>query len=222
MELKDINHASTYIIQSQEEEIKRIALELHEGISQNLYSLYTGLEFIQSGIGQPHIQAYTRELTELVNRTIKEVRLLSVELYPSTLMTLGLSAALKSYIKLFTSTFGVIINIKTVGIERNVSEEKSLAVFRTCQEALINIAKYADTSEANLSFTWEEESLRIVIDDIGLGFDVQEAIDRKLFKGIAAMKQRMIIAGGDCHLSSSLGKGTKVTIVLPIRELGGV
>ncbi|WP_226035903.1 sensor histidine kinase [Aquibacillus saliphilus] len=221
MELREMNHASTYIIQSQEEEIKRIALELHEGISQNLYSVSTGLEFIQSGIEHPDLQAYTKELSEIVNRTIKEVRLLSVELYPSTLMTLGLSSALKSYIKLFTSTFGVKINVESSGEEQKISESKGLAVFRSCQEALINIAKYADTSEANLSFKWEENLLEIVIDDIGIGFNVQEAIDNNLFKGIAAMKQRMTTAGGNCYLSSSIGKGTKVTIVLPT-EIGGM
>ncbi|MDL4841919.1 sensor histidine kinase [Aquibacillus rhizosphaerae] len=218
MELKAIEHASTYIIQSQEEEIKRIALELHEGISQNLYSLYTGLEFLQSGINQPDLQGYAKEMSTLLSRTIQEVRLLSVELYPSTLKTLGIFAALKSYIKLFISTFGVIIHVESQGEERELTEHKSLAVFRTCQEALINIAKYADTSEATLSFTWEEKTLKIDIKDKGIGFDLQKAIETNSFKGIAAMKQRMFIVGGDVHLSSGKGKGTNISIVLPIQE----
>ncbi|MCT2535898.1 histidine kinase [Aquibacillus koreensis] len=217
MELKDVK-GSTYIIESQEEEIKRIALELHEGISQNLYSLYTGLEFLRTGVEQDHLKDYTKEMSDLVSRTLQEVRLLSVELYPSTLKTLGLYAALKSYIKLFTSTFGIIINISTVGNEMELTEQKSMAIFRSCQEALINIAKYADTSEATVHFTWEEKRLKIDISDHGVGFDLQEIIRLNKCKGIAAMKQRMSIAGGELCLFSGEGEGTTVSFILTIQK----
>ncbi|MFD1037759.1 sensor histidine kinase [Virgibacillus byunsanensis] len=212
------NQASAYIIHSQEEEIKRIAVELHEGVSQNLYSLYTGLEFLQSGISDPTMKDYAKDLSELMNRTIQEVRLLSVELYPNTLAMLGLSSALKSYIKLFTSTFGIVIQVKSTGEEIELSESTSLAIFRSCQEALINIAKHADVAEATFQFTWEKKSLTIEIMDSGKGFNIHEEMKNNQFKGIAAIKQRMNIAGGRCVISSEKNKGTKVSLILPIKE----
>jgi len=220
MALKDGNEASTYIIQSQEEEIKRIALELHEGISQNLYSLYTGLGFLETGIEDPHMRSYAKEMATLMERTIQEVRLLSVELYPNTLTTLGLISALKSYTKLYTSTFGILVNFESTGDEKIMSERKSMAVFRVCQEALINIAKYADATCASIRFTWEEKSVKIQIEDYGKGFDVIEVMKRNHFTGIAAMKERMVLADGKCHVTSEPANGTTVSISLPIQREG--
>ncbi|WP_082232952.1 sensor histidine kinase [Halobacillus massiliensis] len=216
MELKAVNQASTYIIQSQEEEIKRIALELHEGVNQNLYSLYTGLSFLESGIKEPHLKSYAKEMAVLMERTIQEIRLLSVELYPNTLNTLGLLSAVKSYSKSFTSTFGLLVDIESNGEETVISESKSMAVFRVCQEAMLNIAKYADVSAASLQFTWERKSLKIEIIDTGKGFNLKEVMEGRC-TGLAAMKERMLLAGGHCHITSESGKGTTVSIYLPIQ-----
>ncbi|WP_186576355.1 sensor histidine kinase [Aquibacillus kalidii] len=216
MELNAINGASTYIIQSQDEEIKRIALELHEGISQNLFSVFTGLEVLQNNMTNPDMASYAQELKDIMSRTIQEVRLLSVELYPTTLTTLGLTAALSSYIKLYTSTFGIIVEIISNGKEKTISEGKSMALFRSCQEALINIAKYADTANAKIVFTWNQDSLTIEIEDIGKGFNIEAVTAGNSCKGIAAMKERMFIAGGNFQLFSTIGKGTKVIFTLPI------
>lgn len=216
MELKAVDHASTYIIQSQEEELKRIAALLHEGINQNLYSINTGLKFLESGMEQPVLKEYAKEMANLINRTIQEIRLLSVELYPATISTLGLTAALKSYIKLYMNTFGIMVDIFSSGEETAIEECNSMAVFRVCQEALFNIAKYADVSEAMLRFTWEANKVTIEVEDKGKGFNIQEAIDQNRLKGIAAMHQRMAYAGGTCDITSQEGSGTVVKITLPI------
>lgn len=216
MELKAVNHASTYIIQSQEEELKRIAALLHEGINQNLYSINTGLKFLESGIDQPVLKEYAKEMAILINRTIQEIRLLSVELYPATISTLGLTAALKSYTKLYMNTFGIMVDIFSTGEETAIEEVNSVAVFRVCQEALFNIAKYADVSEAMLQFTWESNMVTIEVKDKGKGFNIKETIDQSRLKGIAAMQQRMAYAGGTCDIVSREGLGTVVKITLPI------
>jgi signal transduction histidine kinase len=209
-------HISSYIIQSQEDEIKRIALELHEGVGQTLYSLYTGLQFIESGIEQPDMKNYVREMSQLMEKTIQEVRLLSVELHPPTLTTLGLIPALKSYIQLYTSTFGILVDIKMAGEERTISERSSIAVFRVFQEALTNIAKYADTSNAKVFVEWDTDYLRIMIDDFGKGFAVEETMMESRSSGLAAMRERMHLVGGKCSISSKIGKGTSIEISLPL------
>lgn len=207
---------SSYIINSQEEEIKRIALELHEGVGQNLYSILTGLQFFESGTNEPHMKNHLREMSQLIEKTIQEIRLLSVELHPPTLTTLGLLPAMKSYIKLYTSTFGILVDIESDGEEKTIPERNSVAVFRVCQEALANIAKYADTSEVKINFYWIKDELKITIHDFGKGFQPVDTVDHLPSSGLAAMKERMHLTGGECKISSKIGDGTLIEISLPL------
>ncbi|MFH7817823.1 sensor histidine kinase [Neobacillus thermocopriae] len=215
--LKTKQQISSYIIDSQEEEIKRISLELHEGVGQNLYSILTGLQFVESSTAEPHMKNYLREMSLLIKKTIQEIRLLSVELHPPALTTLGLLPAMKSYINCYTSTFGIIVEIESEGPERLIPEKNSIAVFRVCQEALANIAKYADTSHVKMNFIWTENELTIAIHDFGKGFQPEEQNDSMRLSGLAAMKERMLLIGGQCKISSKLGEGTSIEISLPLK-----
>lgn len=215
--LKSKQQVSTYIIHSQEEEIKRIALELHEGVGQNLYSILTGLQFVESVVQEPHMKNYLREMESLIEKTIQEIRLLSVELHPPALTTLGLLPAIKSYIKLYTSTFGILVDLESTGKEKSIPERNSIAVFRVCQEALTNIAKYADTSNVKMNFIWNNDELKITIHDFGKGFQLEEHDDEHHHSsGLAAMKERMLLTGGQCIISSKIGEGTSIDLSLPL------
>jgi signal transduction histidine kinase len=210
--LPEKQNISSYIIQSQEEEIKRIALELHEGVGQSLYSMFSGMQLIEAGVEQPHLKAYVKEMSHIMEKTIQEIRMLSVELHPPTLTTLGLFPAIKSYVKLYTSTFGIEVELESYGQEAIISESSSVAIFRVIQEALSNIAKYADTSDVKISFLWSEIGLQITIKDFGNGFEIE---GRKSL-GLEAMKERMFLTGGECVISSKIGEGTSITISLPL------
>ncbi|MGG1576051.1 sensor histidine kinase, partial [Fictibacillus sp. NRS-1165] len=78
-----------------------------------------------------------------------------------------------------------------------------------------NAAKYADTSFIKIFFTWAENCLKIEVKDYGKGFQIDEA-QTQSFPGIQAMKERMHLAGGECIISSRVGEGTEVTMVLPL------
>lgn len=209
---------STYIIQSQEEEIKRIALELHEGVGQNLYSILTGLQFIESGSQEQPMKNYVREMSQLIEKTIQEIRLLSVELYPPTLTTLGLLPAMRSYIKIYTSTFGILVDMESSGKEKWISEKNNIHLFRVCQEALTNIAKYADTSQVKMNFIWSDKELKVTIYDFGRGFQPEEHDYTNQSSGLAAMKERMLLTGGSCNISSKIGEGTSIELSLPLNS----
>lgn len=204
---------SSYIIQAQEEEIKRIAIELHEGVGQNLYSILTGLQWIKTGINEEPLKNYVSSMSQLIEKTIQEIRLLSVELHPPALTTLGLLPALKSYLKLYTSTFGIEVVLVTSGEEKDIPADKNITVFRVIQEALANIAKYADTSRVTVKFYWEIDDLKIMIHDYGKGFELEK--EAHSF-GLLAMKERMLLTGGLCVISSKIGEGTMVEISLPL------
>ncbi|MBT2654811.1 sensor histidine kinase [Bacillus sp. ISL-18] len=209
---------NSYIIDSQEAEIKRIALELHEGVSQNLYSILTGLQFVESGLSEQNMKSYVHEMSELIEKTIQEIRLLSVELHPPTLTTFGLLPAMKSYLKLYTSTFGILVDLESSGEEAILPERPKIAVFRVCQEALTNIAKYADTSKVKMTIQWSEAELKITIDDFGKGFQLEDhdGTRESHSLGIAMMKERMHLTGGKCEISSKIGEGTSIKLSLPL------
>ncbi|MED4227384.1 sensor histidine kinase [Neobacillus cucumis] len=207
---------NSYIIDSQEEEIKRIALELHEGVGQNLYSILTGLQVVGSAISEEGMKSYVREMSQLIEKTIQEIRLLSVELHPPTLTTFGLYPAMKSYLKLYTSTFGILVDLEIVGKEVSLPERSNIAVFRVCQEALENIAKYADTSKVKMTFLYSDTELKISIQDFGRGFKLEEHEDSHHSSGLAVMKERMLLTGGKCTISSKIGEGTSIELFLPL------
>ena len=205
---------SSYIIQSQEQEIKRIALELHEGVGQTLYSVYTGMQFIENAIDQPDMKRFVEEMTHVLEKTIGEVRLLAVELHPPTLITLGFLSAMRSYLTIYTSTYGIEVDFEVSGNEFKLSEKENITLFRVCQEALANIALYADTSVAKLIVHWEPDRLLIVIKDFGKGFDVSGALNKSM--GLAAIIERMHLIDGECIISSKVNEGTSIEISLPI------
>ncbi|MFJ7940617.1 sensor histidine kinase [Peribacillus sp. NPDC096622] len=208
------NKISSYIIQTHEEEIKRIAMELHEGVGQSLYSLFTGMKLIEKTIEQPAMKSYAGDMNQLLEKTIREIRLLAVELHPPTLTTLGLMSAMKSYIKLYTSTYGIEVEIENLGIESQISDRDNITLFRVCQEALMNIARYADTTKASMIFIWEKSRLMIKIKDSGKGFEVESAMNK--LSGLAAMSERMHLIGGNCTVFSKIDDGTSIEISLSL------
>jgi two-component system sensor histidine kinase NreB len=204
---------NTYIMDSHEDEIKRIALELHEGVGQTLYSVLTGMQLIESSIENPSMKSYAKEMEQLLEKTIQEIRFLSVELHPPTLVTLGIVPALKNYIKLYTHTYGIEVDLLSTGIMEELTEKQNIALFRACQEAFVNIAKYADTLKIRIAFEWNESCLKVKIEDYGRGFDVPDAMKKSL--GLAAMTERMLLIGGSCSVHSEEGTGTTVEFTVP-------
>ncbi|WP_080845838.1 sensor histidine kinase [Cytobacillus gottheilii] len=204
---------SHYIIASQEDEIKRISIELHEGVGQTLYSVLTGLDYLEGNMQEPGMKSYSAEIREQLSKTIQEIRLLSLELHPPALTSSGITAALKSYLKLYTSTYGVITKLSSAGDERILLEKQNIMLYRVCQEALGNIAKYADSSLVHIELNWEAENLMIEIKDFGRGFDIHTGLAKR--SGLAAMCERMELIGGTCLISSADGDGTCVKLSLP-------
>jgi two-component system sensor histidine kinase NreB len=214
--LHDSSKITEYIIQAQEAELKRIALSLHEGIAQSLYSTMSHIQLIQQCEDPLIVQQCAQEALNTTERTIEELRWIATELHPSTLEDFGLSSALKSYQKIFTSTFGILVDIENIGKQSRLPKYIETALFRICQETLQNSAKYADSDRIHIRLNWQAESLNITLQDYGRGFDLQEVEKAGKTLGIAAMKQRTLLLNGTFQIASSTGEGTTVTVSVPI------
>ncbi|MBL0388688.1 PAS domain S-box protein [Tumebacillus sp. ITR2] len=212
---------TNYVIQAQEEERKRISRDLHDGIGQALYSIMVGLRVVNQIEMDDATKHHLEEVQHLTARTLEEVKSLSVELRPSALDDLGLVAALRSYAKRFEQTFGIVTTLEIAGQRRRYDSSVETALYRICQEAMTNAAKYADTDGISLRFVDEVDRVELHIEDTGVGFDPTQLKVRGTGLGLYGMRERVSLLGGTLKIESAPGEGTAVHVVVPLEEKGG-
>jgi len=209
------------ITRAQEEERKRIALELHDDTAQNLIALLHQLENFLSG----KIKLPVREAKALwgfheqIRDVLQGVRHFSRDLRPSILDDLGLLPALEWLTGELKSEYGVEASLKVVGNERRLSQEAELLLFRIVQEALRNTAKHAQASRVEVNVEFDENKITATIRDNGIGFRLPEnlgALPHIGKLGLAGMQERVQLLGGNLKLKSELGKGTIVSVEAPV------
>ena len=204
---------------AQEEERKRISRELHDETIQALVVLSRQLDVLASSGNE--LSANPRQLEELRQQTnnIKQgVRRLSQDLRPAALHRLGLLAALEWLVSEVAEYSGITTKVNLLGSERRLPEEVELVLFRIAQEALRNVWRHSQATEAEITVEFSKTKTKITISDNGSGFDPPQAIgdlakDGKL--GLAGMEERARLVGGTLTVQSQPGEGSTITIELP-------
>jgi len=196
---------SRQVLEAQENERRRVAMELHDEIGQ----LLTGLKFILER-GRENPASVLAEAQAVTNELIQRVREMSLNLRPAALDDLGLSAALDGLFKRFTSQTQIAVrsNVNPLD-EQRFEKHIETTVFRVAQEALTNVARHAGVSEANVTLTVSPTRLRISIADSGKGFDAKSK-QTTGSTGISGMAERVHLAGGSFSLQSKPGAGALV------------
>lgn len=206
---KELKDMMVKVMEVQEEERKRISRELHDGIGQSLFSFMIQID---------HIVASHPELTELqslrthVAGMMQDVRSMAWQLRPSVLDDLGVEPAIRTYIENYSEHFGIAVKLEGK-IKRRLSSMKETVIYRTIQEALTNIAKYADVEQAEVVFEENDEQVHIKIADQGVGFD-RSKLERSGV-GLFSMEERAHGVGGRLQISSAPGQGTVVQLTIP-------
>ncbi len=196
---------SRSLLDIQESERRRIALELHDQIGQILTGLKLKLEMLvrtesrNSNSGFDEVQA-------LVNELITRTRELSLDLRPATLDHLGLRAALHRLFRHYTSQTNIRVNFTHEGLDnRRFKPELETAAFRIVQEGLTNIARHAGSDEAGVSIYALPDRLTIEIEDHGVGFDPSDIFAVGQSSGLTGMRERALLLGGSFHVESRSG-----------------
>jgi len=209
------------VTKAQEEERKRIARELHDDTAQELVALSRQLDSFISGPGKLSKQdlQLLEGLQAQVDKILEGVRRFSQDLRPSVIDDLGLLPALEWLISDLEKHFGITIGMAVLGAERRFSPEVELILFRVAQEALRNVWKHSEASRAWATLEFGHGKTTLSIRDNGKGFEVpQNTADLanvgKL--GLAGMEERVRLVGGKLTLESELGKGTTVTVEVPV------
>lgn len=215
-----LRELSLEVIEAQEAERKRIARELHDETAQALTSLLIGLRVVERSHDMDEVRERTGELRTLTAQTIDAVRRLAVELRPTTLDNLGLVAAIEAYARDLERKCGTRIGFRAVGIapEERLAPEVELVVYRVVQEALTNVARHAHAGYAAVTLERLARSIALTVEDDGCGFD-PDAIYRapgERTLGLFGMQERAELLGGRLSLWSAPGRGTRVSVAVPL------
>ncbi|AIS52739.1 signal transduction histidine-protein kinase/phosphatase DegS [Thermoanaerobacter kivui] len=215
-QLKDKQTLSIKIIEAQEEERKRIAREIHDGPAQAMANVLLKSELCEKLIAKDIEQAKIelKNLKDIVQQSLKEVRKIIYDLRPSALDDLGLIPALSRYIKNFSEETGIFVDFTVLSDYKRLSPEIEITCFRVVQEALTNIKKHSKAEHASIKFEFGMRFISIIIKDDGIGFD-KENVEQGY--GLMGMKERVEILNGKFEISSFKNKGTQIYISIPIR-----
>ncbi|MGG1396628.1 PAS domain S-box protein [Bacillus salipaludis] len=205
---QELQKMMTTIIDVQEEERKRLSRNLHDGIGQNLYSHLITINRLLNEQEHPLLQQMQQEATQL----IEEIREISWELRPSVLDDLGLVPAIRSFLSRYSENYNIDVFFECV-LNKRLPISIELTIYRIIQEALTNIRKYAEVSEATVTIREIDELVRVMIEDKGIGFAV-DTVGRGV--GLFSMDERARAVSGDLSIVSEPGKGTKIIFEVPV------
>ena len=194
------------------EERSRLARELHDSVSQSLYSLTlfaeTGRQLVEKG-DLENLRICFSEIVSSSQVILKEMRLLMFDLRPAALEEEGLMGALQKRLDSVEQRSGVKSELHVDG-EVKLTRELEEGLYRIAQEALNNSLKYSSAKKVMIHITFKDETVEMIVSDDGVGFD-SESILIKGGIGLTNMKERAAKLGGSLAVSSTPGKGTKIT-----------
>jgi signal transduction histidine kinase len=209
----------------QEDERRRLARELHDGIGQTLTALKNQLE------GTRRLDGRSRETTderigealEMAAQALHDTRELSRLLRPAVLDDLGLSPALNWLARTVGERFAVEVDLQLRGLEERFDSELETLAFRVVQEALTNVAKHSGATSAHVEIERGAGHLRIRVSDPGRGFDPLAAMDPENSDagvGLRGMRDRAELFGGKARIDSGVGCGTRIEVLVPLAPAG--
>jgi PAS domain S-box-containing protein len=206
------------LITVQEAERRILARELHDAVGQELTALSLNLTIIDAGLPQTttaKVRERLEDSQELLEETTRHLRNIMVELRPPGLDELGLLAALKEHGLQVARRTEVAVTVSGVEPQPRLAPSEEIALFRIVQEALNNVAKHAQASEALITLQQNSNSVVLSITDDGIGFDTtRKPVMGGYGMGTTTMRERADAIGAQLTLESAAGAGTRVTVEL--------
>jgi PAS domain S-box-containing protein len=203
---------------AEEGERKRIALELHDELGQDLTALRLELTWLESRIGKVPGEQLSPKIADLKGRldaTMRAVRRIISDLRPSMLDELGLTSALEWLAEDFATRTGVSCHVIVESNDIEVPDRLATAIFRIVQEALTNVWRHAEASHVEIEIESSRDAGMVVtVSDDGIGI-VSKSFEKPKSYGIRGMRERAALFGGLVQLQSDPGKGTAVRISFP-------
>jgi len=217
----ELRALSGQLVSAQESERKRISRELHDELGQALTSTRIDLLAIDEDMEQcgPATRQRLTDTITVVEQMLKQVREMALDLRPSLLDDLGLVPTLSWHTRRFAERTGLKVSLDHSGMEVRLPSQVETTLYRTVQEALTNISKHAQATKVGIHIERENSTVRAIMQDDGKGFDPQAVQARHASErgvGLVGMRERVVGAGGNLIVNSAPGRGTRLSLTLPL------
>jgi two-component system sensor histidine kinase UhpB len=218
---QNLRHLASQLLTAQEGERERIARELHDELGQSLLVLKLQASSVERRLpkGQAAIRKEFHEIIRQLDQLVDEIRRLARDLSPTMVRDLGLSSALKRLIEEFSRHYDIQVDSDQMGgMDELFPRETQINIYRTFQECLTNIGKYAQATRLSVAISREDSQVSFMVADNGIGFKVNEVLGdpSRHGLGLIAMKERARMMGGSLEIRSEEGTGTRITLIIPV------
>jgi PAS domain S-box-containing protein len=220
-EIAERRRLSYRFLNAQENERRRIALELHDELGQDLSVLNLQFDSLKRQLPESQIalKDHIDSISALLRGTIEKVRGISRELIPSVLVDLGLAPALRWLVRSLAEHSNIEIYSNILVSDDLFPTEQQIAIYRILQEIVTNIRKHAQATQVSIDIQREDSKVVFRVEDKGIGFDMERiksisAAERGL--GLAAMQERVKMLDGNIEIFSRVGTGTRIAFEIPI------
>ena len=211
---EDLRRLSVQLVGAQEDERRLIARELHDEVGQALTAVKMHLSRARRG-AEPSQSLAMDEARSVADSALQSVRELSRLLHPPMLDDMGLPATLEWYLKGFAARTGIATGFTHTGMDARPAIEIETCLFRIVQEATTNITKYASASRCTVSLRRRHDMIVLVVDDNGVGFDVEQRMTNGEGLGLLGIRERASGFRGSFQVESGPERGTRLTVELP-------
>jgi PAS domain S-box-containing protein len=213
------------VITAQEDERRRLSLDIHDTVTQSMYGMLARIGAANELLLRSAPEAARTELThakEAMEQTLTDLRRVAVDLHPPTLDRLGLAQALRQHIDhLARSSEDIAYSLKIEGRLRRLQSRVEIGAYRVAQEALSNVRRHSGATKVIVKLQFLPGRVILEVSDNGKGFDLAEAMSQSTKDGrmgLAGMRERAEILGGNFKVESSPGAGARVKLSIPITQ----
>lgn len=218
----DLNDALASIIQAQEKERLRISLQMHDGPAQTMSNLILRAEICQRMFDRDAdaARAELAALKNAINTSLQNIRGFIFDLRPMILDDLGLVPTLRRYVQQIGDKYKLEVNLVVQNLDARLPSHYEIAIFRFIQEALNNVAKHANATQARVVLDNTGGTLQLSVEDDGSGFHVNEVMaddSGRRNMGIGLLRQYAeMLMRGEFGVESAIGRGTRVVAFIPV------
>ncbi len=204
-----------FMVQGQEEERKRVAQELHDGLGGLLFSAKAQLKKIQREIDKLGNLNILGEAEELINHATNEVRRISHDMMPAALANLGITDTIEDLGMAIANDHHIAVELHCNIDVDDLTDIQSINVYRIVQEITNNTLKYADANELQIRLSRQDQNIMLFVSDNGNGFNL-EAVKLKDGIGLKNIKSRVDYLNGNLSIDTAEGEGCSYSIIFPM------
>ncbi|MCB2209086.1 MAG: PAS domain S-box protein [Bacteroidetes bacterium] len=213
---KQLRELTKYMDAKFEEERKRIGGEIHDGIGQLLTSIIMDLQWVEKKWPEESAKAKDKfkSMISTIDRGVKEVQQLAIQLRPEMLDKLGLLETIRSEAEIFDEKTGIYCDVQFVPEHFEVDSERTSTIYRVLMELLTNTYRYADATKIDIKLKRKNSEYVFIFNDNGIGI-TQDQIESKSSFGLMSISERVNKWNGTFDISGEPNKGTSVQITIP-------